>query len=96
MKQEQETLAMSWLRLTKAQERVLLMAWTSDTIVFRGHDLNVARRLERRELLHFIRPVDGGLGGEFRLTEVAREYPPIGLKALIVHYPGSRDVGGAA
>lgn len=81
---------MDWLRLTSPQERVMLIAWTADSIVLGGRDLNIAHRLERRGLLRFVSPINGGLQGEFELTDVARDYPPIGLKALLVRRPGRR------
>ena len=75
---------MRWLRLTPKQTRVLLMAWRSSRIVVRGWDLNHAHRLARRGLLRFIRPIEGGMQGEFALSEDARAYPPTGLKALVI------------
>lgn len=87
---------MSWLRLTPPQERVLLLAWTAKSAIFGGHDLGIAQRLVRRELLKFMQPLDGGLRGEFELTEVARAYPPTGLKALIVRHPGRRSFANAS
>lgn len=79
---------LAWLRLSPAQTRVMLVAWSADTVVCRGRNLNVARRLERRGLLDFVQSMDGGLRGEFRLSDDARAYPPSGLKALLVRKAG--------
>lgn len=68
---------MTDLRLTKAQERVLTICWHSKSDkTFSGHDLNVAHRLAARDLLDFVGPLNGGLRGVFRLSDVARDYPP--------------------
>lgn len=80
---------MEWLQLTSKQTRVLLCAWSADTIICKGRELNTAHRLARRGLLHFVGPIDGGLRGEFELTDDALAYPPSGLKALIVRREGS-------
>ncbi len=83
---------MTWLRLTPRQTRVLLCAWSYDRIVCSGRNLNTAHRLNRRNLLVFHGPVDGGLKGVFSLSEDAKAYPPTGLKALVVRKHGQIDV----
>lgn len=87
-----EAPSMSWLRLSTGQERVLLLAWTADSISVRGRDLGAAGKLVRRGLLRFVRPIDGGLRGEFAITEDARAYPPTGLKALTVQHVGCLEI----
>ncbi len=75
---------MTWLRLTPRQARVFLSAWSFRTVVCGGRDLNSAHRLHHTGLLDFIGPIEGGMKGEFALSEVGRLYPPVGLKALHV------------
>lgn len=79
---------LDWLRLTPLQTRIILAAWSADSIVCKGRELNSAHRLARRNLLEFVQSIDGGLRGEFRLTSDARAYPPTGLKRLLVHKRG--------
>jgi hypothetical protein len=83
---------MSWLRLPPTHEKVLLLAWTADSIVVSGRNLNAAHRLAARDLLTFMNSPDGGLSGEFRLTEMAKTYPPTGLKALTVRKAGRHAI----
>jgi len=87
-----ETPNIEWLRLTPKQTRVLLAAWTADSIVCKGRELNSAHRLVRRRLLQFIKPIEGGLKGEFCLDDEALAFPPTGLKSLLVHHQGSIEV----
>jgi hypothetical protein len=82
--------SMEWLRLSPRQTRVFLAAWSADSIICKGRDLNAAHRLSKLWLLRFLGPIDGGLRGEFQITDIARDYPPIGLKALLVHHSGRR------
>lgn len=84
MRVRDEKPTIEWLRLTPPQTRVLLLAWSKDSIVCAGRDLNVAHRLARRGLLNFLRPIEGGMKGEFSLTDIARDYPPTGLKTLVI------------
>jgi len=93
MKLTKETPNIEWLRLPPGQLRVLLTAWSADSIVCSGRALNAASSLTRRELLKFIAPIDGGLRGEFELTDVAKDYPPTGLKSLLVKHDGKVNVG---
>lgn len=90
-----EELSLEWLRLSKAQTRIMLCAWGAGSIVCSGHDLNVARRLSRRGLLDFRGATDEGLQGEFALSKEGRAFPPTGLKRLVVKHKGRRNLRSA-